>query len=278
MQLVLDWDGTVTVRDSLVAAIHALGDPSVYDVGIEEFPSYGEALAAEIATLQVTAEEAARWAVENVEVSPGFHELVERYDPVIVSSGLPQLILPVLEREGVERRGALERRRGATGRLARDLPRRGRLPDLRRQVQAPFAARRAARSSSSATAGRTAAPRSPPTASSRAPASPTTSTSRASSSSATTRCAMSLLRFPEPYDFELSTGRFRVVRHRPGEPARRRRAAPRDRRPRRADPRRARRRRGRAARRRDAPGRRASCSAPSSSSSRSTAGRSSVSP
>ena len=102
MQLVLDWDGTVTVRDSLVAAIHALGDPSVYDVGIEEFPSYGEALAAEIATLQVPAEEAARWAVENVEVSPGFHELVERYDPVIVSSGLPQLILPVLEREGVD--------------------------------------------------------------------------------------------------------------------------------------------------------------------------------
>jgi 2-hydroxy-3-keto-5-methylthiopentenyl-1-phosphate phosphatase len=102
MQLVLDWDGTVTVRDSLVAAIHALGDPSVYEVGIEGFPSYGDALAAEIATLRVTAEEAARWAVENVEVSPGFHELVERYDPVIVSSGLPQLILPVLEREGVD--------------------------------------------------------------------------------------------------------------------------------------------------------------------------------
>src|SRR5665213_2972698 len=42
------------------------------------------------------------WAVENVEVSPGFHELVERYQPIIVSSGLPQLILPVLEREGVK--------------------------------------------------------------------------------------------------------------------------------------------------------------------------------
>ena len=103
MQLVLDWDGTVTVRDSLVAAIHALGDPSVYEGGIQQnFGSYGEALAAEIGTLRVTAEEAAQWAVENVEVSPGFHELVERYDPVIVSSGLPQLILPVLGREGVE--------------------------------------------------------------------------------------------------------------------------------------------------------------------------------
>ena len=102
MQLVLDWDGTITVRDSLVAAVHALGDPSIYDGGIQEsFSSYAEALAAENGTLRVSAEEAARWAVENVEVSPGFHDLVERFDPVIVSSGLPQLILPVLEREGV---------------------------------------------------------------------------------------------------------------------------------------------------------------------------------
>jgi 2-hydroxy-3-keto-5-methylthiopentenyl-1-phosphate phosphatase len=103
MQLVLDWDGTITVRDSLVAAIHALGDPSVYDGDWKtRFGSYGEALAAEVATLRVSAEEAAAWAVENVEVSPGFHELAERYRPIVVSSGLPQLILPVLEREGVE--------------------------------------------------------------------------------------------------------------------------------------------------------------------------------
>ena len=103
MQLVLDWDGTITVRDSLVAAVHALGDPSIYDGGIQQsFSSYGEALAAEVGTLRVSAEEAAQWAVENVEVSPGFHELVERYDPIIVSSGLPQIILPVLEREGVD--------------------------------------------------------------------------------------------------------------------------------------------------------------------------------
>ena len=103
MQLVLDWDGTVTVRDSLVAAIHAMGDPGVYEGGIQtKFGSYGEALAAEVATLRVTEAEAAAWAVEHVEVRPGFHELVERYAPIIVSSGLSQLILPVLEREGIE--------------------------------------------------------------------------------------------------------------------------------------------------------------------------------
>lgn len=103
MNLVLDWDGTCTVRDSLVAAIHDLGDPTVYDGNFQQrFGSYGAALAAEIATLRVTAEEAATWAVANVELRAGFHELVERYRPVIVSSGLPQLIRPVLEREGVD--------------------------------------------------------------------------------------------------------------------------------------------------------------------------------
>ena len=99
MHLVLDWDGTCTVRDSLVAAINELGDPSIYQ---QEYASYGDALAAEVGTLRCTAEEAAAWAVENVELRAGFHELVEEYRPLIVSSGLPQLILPVLEREGVE--------------------------------------------------------------------------------------------------------------------------------------------------------------------------------
>lgn len=102
MKLVLDWDGTITVQDSLVAAVHALGDGSIYDGGLQAaFASYGEALAAEVATIRATPEEVAAWAVENVEVRAGFHELAERYAPLIVSSGLPQLILPVLEREGV---------------------------------------------------------------------------------------------------------------------------------------------------------------------------------
>lgn len=86
-----------------MAAIHELGDPSVYDDNFQQrFGSYGAALTAEIATLRVTAEEAAAWAVANVELRAGFHELVDRYRPLIVSSGLPQLIRPVLEREGVD--------------------------------------------------------------------------------------------------------------------------------------------------------------------------------
>lgn len=103
MRVVVDWDGTVTVRDSLVAAVHALGDGSIYDVSLQEtFASYGEALAAEVGTLRCTAGELAQWAVENVEIRAGFHEFAERYEPLIVSSGLPQIILPVLAREGLE--------------------------------------------------------------------------------------------------------------------------------------------------------------------------------
>ena len=99
MRLVLDWDGTVTVRDSLVACVRTFGDPGVYD---RRFASYGEGLAAEVGTIRASADEVAAWATENVQVRPGFAELVRRHDPIVVSSGLPQLIGPVLRREGID--------------------------------------------------------------------------------------------------------------------------------------------------------------------------------
>ena len=98
MKLVLDWDGTCTVDDSLVEAIRTFGDPAVFD---RRFGSYGESLAAEIGTLRASAAEISAWAVEHVRLRPGFHRLAARPGTVIVSSGLPQLIGPVLEREGV---------------------------------------------------------------------------------------------------------------------------------------------------------------------------------
>jgi 2-hydroxy-3-keto-5-methylthiopentenyl-1-phosphate phosphatase len=55
-----------------------------------------------VGTLRASAEEVSAWAVEHVELRPGFRELVERFRPVIVSSGLPQLIEPVLARERIE--------------------------------------------------------------------------------------------------------------------------------------------------------------------------------
>jgi 2-hydroxy-3-keto-5-methylthiopentenyl-1-phosphate phosphatase len=99
VQIALDWDGTCTISDSLVAAIRVFGDPSALYAG---HGSHGEALAREVGSLRASAEEVSAWAVEHVELRPGFRELVERFQPVIVSSGLPQLIQPVLDREGTE--------------------------------------------------------------------------------------------------------------------------------------------------------------------------------
>jgi 2-hydroxy-3-keto-5-methylthiopentenyl-1-phosphate phosphatase len=99
VKLVLDWDGTCTMHDSLVEAIRTFGDAAVFG---RSFASYGESLTAEVGTIRTTAAAASSWAVEAVRIRPGFHELVRAHRPVIVSSGLPQLIMPVLAREGVE--------------------------------------------------------------------------------------------------------------------------------------------------------------------------------
>ena len=99
MRLVLDWDGTCTVSDSLVEAIRRFGDSGVHD---RRFRSYAESLTAEVASIRATEAEVSAWAAERIEVRAGLHELVGRFRPLIVSSGLPQLILPVLEREGLE--------------------------------------------------------------------------------------------------------------------------------------------------------------------------------
>ncbi len=141
VHLVVDWDGTCTVRDSLVAAVHALGDPSVYEGrSRRSSAATGGACRRGARRSRVTEAEAAEWAVANVEMREGFHELVERYRPVIVSSGLPQLIRPVLEREGVELELRSNDAEVRARRLAGDLPRRGALPGVRRHVQAALAA------------------------------------------------------------------------------------------------------------------------------------------
>jgi 2-hydroxy-3-keto-5-methylthiopentenyl-1-phosphate phosphatase len=61
-----------------------------------------EVIALEFSTVRESIEHVAAWLVENVRVRPGFHELVERFQPLVVSSGFHELIEPVLAREGVE--------------------------------------------------------------------------------------------------------------------------------------------------------------------------------
>jgi 2-hydroxy-3-keto-5-methylthiopentenyl-1-phosphate phosphatase len=105
MRLVLDWDGTVTVRDSLVEVIHAFGDPAIL---AELEPRVGhdltlhEEIALEFAAITTPIAEVAAWVVEHVEVRAGLHELAEAHRPTVISAGFHELIEPVLTREGVE--------------------------------------------------------------------------------------------------------------------------------------------------------------------------------
>jgi 2-hydroxy-3-keto-5-methylthiopentenyl-1-phosphate phosphatase len=93
LRLAVDWDGTVTVRDTLVAVIHEFGDPALLAeleprVGVDL--TLHEEIALEFA-----------WVLDNVEVRPGLRELAA-LRPTIVSAGFHELIEPVLAREGVE--------------------------------------------------------------------------------------------------------------------------------------------------------------------------------
>ena len=100
----VDWDGTITVRDSLVQVIHAFGDPALLAeleprVGVDL--TLHEEIALEFAAITAPLVEVVAWVEERVEVRPGLPELAA-FEPVVVSAGFHELIEPVLAREGVE--------------------------------------------------------------------------------------------------------------------------------------------------------------------------------
>jgi 2-hydroxy-3-keto-5-methylthiopentenyl-1-phosphate phosphatase len=104
LRLFVDWDGTVTVQDSLVMVIHEFGDAALLReleprVGVDL--TLHEEIALEFAAIKAPLDEVVAWAVEHVEVRPGLHELAE-LRPTIVSAGFRELIEPVLAREGLE--------------------------------------------------------------------------------------------------------------------------------------------------------------------------------
>ena len=109
--LVVDFDGTVTKIDLLDTIASRFGDPVVYqevDDGLDEGRlSLREVITREFRPVTKPLAEVVAWELENVELRPGFHELVELAGErgwrfVIVSSGFHELIEPILEREGLD--------------------------------------------------------------------------------------------------------------------------------------------------------------------------------
>jgi 2-hydroxy-3-keto-5-methylthiopentenyl-1-phosphate phosphatase len=105
VRLVLDWDGTVTERDTLELVIERFGDIATYrrtGALMGRDLSHDEALAQSFRTVRAPLDEVVGWVVDSVRVRAGFRELVDRHRPLVVSSGFRELIDPVLGREGVE--------------------------------------------------------------------------------------------------------------------------------------------------------------------------------
>ena len=107
LPLVLDWDGTVTEKDTLHMTIERFGDLDVFramEAEIGRRLTLREVIACELETITAPLDEVVDWLLEHVRVRAGFAELVAAHEPLIVSAGFHELISPILAREGVEAR------------------------------------------------------------------------------------------------------------------------------------------------------------------------------
>jgi 2-hydroxy-3-keto-5-methylthiopentenyl-1-phosphate phosphatase len=126
--LIVDWDGTITERDSLLMVLERFGDwEESQRLGEQLFRgeiTLREEIERQFATVTAPLDEVAAWVVENVRVRPGLPELVALH-PLVVSSGFHELIDPVLEREGVSvelQANRIEARPGGWRPVWRELP------------------------------------------------------------------------------------------------------------------------------------------------------------
>jgi len=105
LYLILDWDGTVTVRDTLWMLLERFGDREVFErmeSALGRTLSHREVMEAEMATITAPLEEAVAFLLERAEVRPGFAELATRFRPLVLSSSFHETIEPILAREGVD--------------------------------------------------------------------------------------------------------------------------------------------------------------------------------
>ena len=97
MRLVLDWDGTVTERDTLVMLLEEFRRPLP-----DGSRSFRQVMENEMATLTAPLPDAVAWLVEHARVRPGFEELVRTHKPLVVSSSFEETIRPILAREEID--------------------------------------------------------------------------------------------------------------------------------------------------------------------------------
>jgi 2-hydroxy-3-keto-5-methylthiopentenyl-1-phosphate phosphatase len=105
VNLVLDWDGTVTVRDTQWMLIERFGDGEVFERtsgGLGTTLSFREVMESQVGSITATLDEAVAFLLDETEIRAGFAALAGRFRPTVLSSGFHETIEPILAREGVE--------------------------------------------------------------------------------------------------------------------------------------------------------------------------------
>jgi 2-hydroxy-3-keto-5-methylthiopentenyl-1-phosphate phosphatase len=104
--LVVDWDGTVTERDTLVMVLREFGDPEVFErtsAALERGEiTLNEEIRRQFGVVAEPIDRVVSWLVERVRLRRGFHELAAVHRPLVVTVGFRELIEPILAREGIE--------------------------------------------------------------------------------------------------------------------------------------------------------------------------------
>ena len=89
--VILDWDGTVTERDTLDLVLGEFGDAEIYERVEAELDAgtmtLNEVIAAEFATVTTPLEDVEPWLLEHTRVRDGFAELARAHRPLVLSSG-----------------------------------------------------------------------------------------------------------------------------------------------------------------------------------------------
>jgi 2-hydroxy-3-keto-5-methylthiopentenyl-1-phosphate phosphatase len=104
MKVVLDWDGTVTVRDTLWMLMERFGDQGVFERtegALGATISFRDVMEVQMGTITAPLDEAVAFLLAEARVRDGFAALAARHRPTILSSGFHETIDPLLAREGV---------------------------------------------------------------------------------------------------------------------------------------------------------------------------------
>jgi 2-hydroxy-3-keto-5-methylthiopentenyl-1-phosphate phosphatase len=104
--IIVDWDGTATIEDTLIEVMRVYGDWDVYLEASAALKrgeiTLHEEIRRDAEGIKAPLEEVQRWVVEEIELRPGFLAFARRHRPVIVSSNFRQLIAPVLAAHALE--------------------------------------------------------------------------------------------------------------------------------------------------------------------------------